>query len=286
MEVQKLIIIMWHDLDMAFYTQKRPILDYEKYIPGRLEALWNMGPDLLPTTAIGMSEVHRAVTALNIRKALIRLRAFLSVSEKYISRATDMDIGSVRALLSWAFCISLYDAGVLWNYAIDMLEEASNNNLTCDDRNMASRLMEAAAALTVLHSIRKYMHEAEKGVDIRDTSHAIIPLLEGTLRKALSLLPCTAQTIDQSEIIFWMLFTGAHYEVKAWAKSAPFYELTPLAGWFGSHLAVQARSLDLMKWDDAIGLLQRFAFSDNLDYHPQFWYENLIGGYGTARQAR
>ena len=103
-------------------------------------------------------------------------------------------------------------------------------------------------------------------------------MLEKTLREAYSLLPGINRDPAHEEVIFWIAFTGSHYEVRNWGKSRDQLGSIPSLGWFSRQLVEQARHLKLLSWTDAESLLQQFAFSANMEHHPESWYENLDCG--------
>jgi hypothetical protein len=266
------MLLMHNDTEFAIQNLRRPLFDYDHWMPKQLESFW-VGtqaalPDVRDRWEIKVPEVIRSPL---VRAVLAELQHLMALSDEIIDMEDPSEAEKADLIYRWASMITHHYSGQLMNHYLDVLEMVCDPNSTV----VVCLYFEAAVALTALFCTRSYVQVAiYKRINLRDAGHVIIPRIQELLTMCLEMMP--AQDLHKYDgVLLWMYFAGAYYQERVRIGiSTP--GLPPCGKWFGDKLAGQAKKTGMLTWDKARPVMQRFAYMDVLDPRPDEWYEQIV----------
>lgn len=265
--VNDTIMLMFNATELACKKLERTVIPFGNWMIGRLSKFWATTSAQMPGSSAECENVHSCVQSPLTRTAFIRLRYCLEIGESQLSLASATEKLRGEMLYGWITTKTLYDMGLLVNFYTDLLE---GKTLV---KTKGKRLTEACMAVTLLHILRKSIHEAPlDGIDIREASDVIIPRLEKNMEDAMSILT-RAERLYYDEAYLWMFYVGAQYEQGRKSEMKDTYS----RGWFTRMLAKHARQSNVRTWADVKKILVKFIYDKNLKPEGHLWFEKAIG---------
>lgn len=270
--IQHLVVMMFGYAELAANTLARPVITLNPDMMKRLTDFWTSASSLVQLTDVSYRDVHPSIDNPILRTIFTRLRACLVIAETPLPVIDTAQKARGLAVYSWIATETFNDMCVLLNLYHDLMEGKF------DHKTPGERLTEACIALSLLHALRKSIHEAEMdGKDLRDTSHVILPRLQENLESALEVIT-PEEYARYAQVYLWMFFAGAQNEQRHRPKVGNEDE-TPedsFLGWFNDTLADQAQYLNATTWHDTRTILERFVHDRHQIPDGNIWFEQSV----------
>ena len=240
------------------------------------KSIWSYAESLLPPHEL--ENPHLCIFNPLLQNSLLRLRKWLIWADSLRSNGPVPDKSQNDLTHLWAYSRAVKDCTDLLKHFIYLPNMPPPACLT---RNHEAKMtLEAAMTLTLFCTIRKYVHFAPLGdtdIELRDASYMIAPKLHDVIEAALICM--THEERERyAEALFWMYFTGALFEQGPCIYQQQMLEqcFVEEKWWFSRRLGQQAKLSELKEWKQARRLLERFAYSDILEPHPEGWWDGLF----------
>ncbi|KAK4935472.1 hypothetical protein LTR10_023488 [Elasticomyces elasticus] len=269
---------LWSDSTSALLQLRRPILDYETWLPRMLSSLWDSAECFLSSW-----EAHESarlyilspplIEAFSyVRWALARLELFTAQCEVLVEET--------ELIFHWLTTKAEYHIGCLLNLYDDLGHAEKFQGMS-----EAERCTESSVALALLHYLQKTFKDVpvDKARDRHDSMGVIYPRLRTNMERAVD---CCSQTekVAYAYTHFWVLYVGTFCEeqircgcgARVEGDSADLDQSS--ASWFHERLAEQGVRLGLTSWRIARPVLADITFNKALRPPPQQWYNETIEG--------
>lgn len=269
---------LWSDSTSALLQLRRPILDYETWLPSLLRPLWSSAEYLLSsqeahgTTTLYVSSPPLMEAFSYVRWALARL--------DLITAQCDVSVSETELIFHWVTTKAEYHIGCLLNLDDDLGHAGKSPGLS-----EGERFTESSVALALLHYLQKTFKDVpvDKSRDRHDSIGAIYPQLKTNMERAVNSCSHT-EKVAYAYTHFWVLYVGTFCEeqIKCRRFSKVEGDLADFdhfsASWFHGQLGEQGVRLGLMSWTMARPVLADITLNEALSPPPEQWYDGTITG--------
>jgi hypothetical protein len=262
-DITSLRSFMYNEACACCTFLKKPVLDYDNWIPEVFEKPWQAGRDQLPTLQL----VFRTMLDASIdddflKEMFIQQRESLAVWRHGSERAE----GLSPEVFTWWCSSHLVKHTRLLKYALDCVEEAK------EYKDMRIPILEKNAylALTAVYWARLIAgDETLLGKEIYQTKQPLRRFTRELLRRDRQRSEFTG-SMQNAHARLWALYIGAqaehdHYGIAKFGES-----------WFSDELSRQAARMGLHTWDSMRQILDGFLDYDVVEPHGWKFVPSLL----------
>jgi hypothetical protein len=247
----------------VLHVLRKPVLDYDDWIPEVFETYWTEGRALLPSMQISFSTIlDPCINVGYLRDAFLQQREGLAVWRCGSERAE----GLPPAVFTWWCSSHLVKHTRLLKYALDNIDAAK------DSKFASPQALETNAylALTAVYWTRLIAgDETLLGHVIYQTKKPLRQITRELLEKDRHRIEFTG-SMQHANARLWALYVGAQAEHAA--PGVPGINET----WFSDEFVVQAVRMKLSSWDAIANILQGFLDCDVVEPYGAHFVPKLL----------
>ena len=257
-------VVLWSDAVPALIQLRRPVIDYDDWLPQLTTAIWKdrrFEHSYWDITEDSPNCVHTGV----LQKAFTHFRYALLMTERWIAASQAAQYVQHRErMFQWLTTKAEQHICRLLNLYFDLLQPDAESifNLTTGEK-----CTEMGLILALLHLLQKGFHDVtlDNGLDIHESAGAVYQPLKAMMQLARIHWKQSERTF-YSKAHIWLLYIGALCEERI-RFSNPLKE-TGLAiedashGWFHKEFTQKALLMGLTNWDEVTTVLREFVCSE------------------------
>jgi len=262
-DITSLRSFMYNEACACCMFVRRPVLDYDDWVPKVFEKYWTEGRAPLPAMQLSYSRtLDPSIEGDFLKDMFIRQREGLAVWRHGSERAE----GLAPAVFTWWCSSHLVKHTRLLKYALDCIDAAKKAG------GAQPRVLEKNAylALTAVYWTRLIAgDETLLGKEIFQTKKPLRQLTKELLEKERHRIEFT-RSMQYANARLWALYVGAQAEHD---------ELGARKGhesWFAVELSLQASRMGLHSWDDVHRILEGFLDCDVVEPHGSHFVPSLL----------
>ncbi len=199
-ETDVLRIALWSDAIPALLQLRRPVIEYQHWMPRLVSRIWTLMESTLPDNKHSNDKLLYCISSQPLRDAIIHAHRALETQQA----CEECRLGFTERIFQWMITKSEYHICNMLNLYFDL-----KNSKGVTDLTEGARHTEAAVALALLHMYQKSFSNITRadGVDMHETAGVIGPPLRAELRDALSCCSPSEQG-SYRDIHSWLLAIG------------------------------------------------------------------------------
>lgn len=268
------IAVFWMDAVKAYLGSKRPTLDLKIWLPFLGADTETGKPCESPGSEDGgvkLYSLHEAVEDEALKSLIMKQRQLNCRYRKSIRMEQ-----SPREML--LVSIALHREGLQINQLLHMVAEAEHNLLSSglSLKRMQREYVRGCICLAVL-LLSQAMLPGSLSLDL------IFDVASCTLHRLKNLM-LTGQ-LHEGELLqldrplkearLWALAVAVHVELH---RKQALGSFTPCGKWFLGSLRIEATSMDIHSWQQAVSIFEQFFYSDQVKPQTSDWWDRIVSG--------